>query len=190
MLAESTAHLADEASGPRGHLIPLGINPGDDDLATSPVAKLTQQIGSLRGSAALLESNRNHGDSLPMGSPTRDWQASRLGADPPDALVKLRDRASLAVLSACSIPPELMSGDAQGTASREAFRRFLHATVTPLLDGMAAEAAHKLDTPGLAFDTVNLHAADVQGRARTFQSMVGGGMEIERAAALSGLLVE
>ena len=192
LLAESTAHLADEASGPRGHLIPLGVDPrdDDDDETTSPVAMLQKTIGALRGSAALVESNRNMGDGLPVGSPTRDWQPNRLGASPPDALVDLSDRASLAVLAACGIPPELMSGQGQGTAAREAFRRFLHATVTPLLDSMAAEAAHKLDAPGLAFDTTGLHAADVQGRARAFQSMVGGGMDVAKAAALSGLLIE
>ena len=53
---------------------------------------------------------------------------------------------------------------------------------------MAAEAAHKLDTPGLVFDTTGLHAADVQGRARAFQSMVGGGMEVSKAASLAGLM--
>jgi len=76
----------------------------------------------------------------------------------------------------------------EGTGAREAFRRFHHATVTPLLDGMAREAAQKLETPGLAFDTIGLHAAVVQGRARAFQTKVNGGMEIERAAARSGLL--
>lgn len=191
MLAESTAHLADESSGPRGHLIPLGIDPGDDDdEETSPVVQLTKRIGALRGAAALLESTRNMGEGLPMGAATRDWVPNRLGANPPEALVDLSDRGTLAVLAACGIPPELMSGQSQGTAAREAFRRFLHATVTPLLAAMAAEAAHKLATPGLAFDTTGLHAADVAGRARAFQSMVGAGMEVSKAAALSGLLVE
>ena len=191
MLAETTGHLADETSGPRGHLIPLGIDPGDDDdEATSPVAKLTKAIGALKGQAALLESTRNMGDGLPMGSPTPDWVPARLGAEPPSALVNLSDQATLHVLGACGIPPELMSGDAQGTAAREAFRRFLHATVTPLLASMGAEAAHKLDTPGLAFNMTSLYAADVAGRARAFQSLVNGGMDIERAAGLSGLLVE
>ena len=191
MLAESTAHLADEASGLRGSLIPLGIDPGDDeDPETSPVAALQRRIGSLRGAVALLESTRNMAEGLPMGAPTRDWQPSRLGANPPDALVDLSDKASLAVLAACGIPPKLMSGQGQGTAAREAFRRFLHSTVTPLLSSMAAEAEVKLDTPGLKFDSAGLFAADVAGRARAFQSLVGGGMDVERAAGLSGLLVE
>ena len=192
MLAESTAHLADEASGPRGSLIALGVDPGEpgEDEATSPVAAIQKRIGGLRGAAALMESTRNHGDGLPMASPTQDWKPNRLGANPPDSLVDLSEKSTLAVLAACGVPPELMSGQGQGTAAREAFRRFLHSTVTPLLAAMASEAAHKLATPGLAFDTTGLHAADVSGRARAFQSMVGGGMPIEKAAALSGLLVE
>ena len=191
MLASATGHLADEAGGPRGHLIPLGIDPGDDDDEdTSPVLKLQAMIGKLQGKAALLESTRNMGDGLPMGSPTADWKPHRLGANPPQGLVDLSDKAGLAVLAACGIPPELMSGQSMGTAAREAFRRFLHATVTPLLAAMAAEAAHKLDTPGLAFDTTGLHAADISGRARAFQSMIGGGMGIEKAATLSGLMIE
>ena len=31
-------------------------------------------------------------------------------------------------------------------------------------------------------------AADLSGRARAFQSMVGGGMDVVRAAALAGLM--
>ncbi len=124
---------------------------------------LQKRFGALRGQAALVESTRNMGDGLPMGSPTGDWKPNRLGANPPEALVDLLDKASLAVLAACGVPPELMSGQGQGTVAREAFRRFLHATVTPLPDGMAREAAHKLDTPGLAFDTTGLHAANVPG---------------------------
>ena len=174
MLAESTSHLADEASGPRGHLIPLGTDPGDDDdEGTSPVATLTKRIGSLRGAAALVESIRNQGEGLPVGAPTRDWVPNRLGADPPDALVDLSDKASRAVLAACGCPPELMSGDSQGTAAREAFRRYLHATVTPLLDGMAREAGAQAGHAGVG---IRYHGAARCGylRPRKGVSVDGG----------------
>ena len=46
----------------------------------------------------------------------------------------------------------------------------------------------KLDRPGLALSFDRLFASDVTGRARAFASMVNGGMDIERAAGLSGLL--
>ena len=48
--------------------------------------------------------------------------------------------------------------------------------------------AAKLDVAGLALDFSSLFASDITGRARAFGSMVNGGMDIERAAGLSGLL--
>ena len=93
------------------------------------------------------------------------------------------------VLSACGIPAALIA-IAPGTAAREAFRRFLHVTVAPLLNVVAAECRAKLNVDDLAFDTTELHAADIAGRARAFQSLVGGGMELDQAAGLSGLLID
>ena len=55
---------------------------------------------------------------------------------------------------------------------------------------MATELAQKLDTPGLAFNFDRLFASDLSGRARAFQSMVGGGMAVDQAAGLAGLLVD
>ena len=54
---------------------------------------------------------------------------------------------------------------------------------------VAGEMAAKLDTPGLALDFSALFASDLSGRARAFQSMVGGGMDVGKAAALAGLMV-
>ena len=88
---------------------------------------------------------RNRGGGLPPARASKDWVPNRLGAN----------------------PPELFSST-QGTAAREAFRRFLNATVTPVLAFMAAEAALKLDTPGLAFDTTGMHAADVAVMLRSY----------------------
>ena len=55
---------------------------------------------------------------------------------------------------------------------------------------VAAEVREKLNVENLTFDTTDLHAADVAGRARAFQSLVGGGMELDQAAGLSGLLID
>ena len=114
-------------------------------------------LGSLRGSAAPVESTRNKGDGVRIASPTRNSQPNRLNANPSDALVDLSDKASLAVLAAYRVPPDLMWGQGQDTAAREAFRRFLHSTVTPLVSAMAAKAAHNVDTPMLAFDTTGAY---------------------------------
>ena len=55
---------------------------------------------------------------------------------------------------------------------------------------VASELAVKLDIPGLSFDFSALFASDLSGRARAFQSMVGGGMDVGKAAALAGLMVD
>ena len=46
----------------------------------------------------------------------KDWVLNRLGANPPKALVDMRDWGTLAVLAACGIPLELFSST-QGTAA-------------------------------------------------------------------------
>ena len=51
------------------------------------------------------------------------------------------------------------------------------------------EASRKLGFP-VKMDFTSLQAADIQGRARSFQSLVGGGMDLERAAVISGIIVE
>ena len=80
-----------------------------------------------------------------------------------------------------------MKGGADQTARREAWRQFLHGTVQPLADIFAEEFRGKLH-PAIRLTFEDLFASDLQGRARAFQSLVGGGMELERAAAASGLL--
>ena len=61
-------------------------------------------------------------------------------------------------------------------------------TMQPVGLIVAAELAAKLDTAGLALSFDRLMASDLNGRARAFQSMVGGGMALDRAAGLAGLL--
>ena len=61
-------------------------------------------------------------------------------------------------------------------------------TIGPLGRIILTELRAKL-APDLDVGWNELRASDVQGRARAFQSLVGGGMEIERAVTVSGLLV-
>lgn len=63
----------------------------------------------------------------------------------------------------------------------------LHRAVQPVADLLAVELAAKLDAPGLRLGFDRLFASDLQGRARAFQSLTGGGMEAERAATLAEL---
>ena len=71
-------------------------------------------------------------------------------------------------------------------STREAWRLCLFSVLSPLGKLVEAELQDKLeDTVTLSWQ--ELRASDLSGRARAFQSMVGGGMEVERAAGLAGL---
>ena len=180
--AETVAALADEASGPRGALLPIPVDGEDPTVAT-----LKTDIKGLSGGLALVESQaRAWAGEGQATRPMGDWAVKRIGANPPAALVSLEERAALEIYAACGVPPALFA-IGEGTAQRESFRRFLHATVQPVARIVSAELSAKLDGDvSLSFDS--LFAADLSGRARAFQSMVGGGMAVDRAAGLAGLL--
>ena len=95
-------------------------------------------------------------------------------------------RGFMEVLAACGVPPGLFL-DADGTSQREGLRRYFSLTVEPLAGLLAAELSAKLETEiGLGFS--GRFAADLSGRARAFQSMVGAGMDLAKAAGRAGLM--
>ena len=181
--------MSDESAGPRGSLLPIPQDPeGDegDEAAPGSTAALRAEIASLRGKAALVETTAGGWDEGKEAAPAGDWTPRRIGASPPVPLVSLRDGAALAILAACAVPVELIAGG-DGTSLREAWRRFLHSTVQPVGCIIAVELGRKLDVDvQLGFD--GLFASDLAGRARAFQSMVGAGMDVGKAAALAGLM--
>ena len=172
--------LMNESSAPVGYLLPL---PADGDGAN--IAQLKQDLASLKGDIAIVETLRAGWGQGPQGAPRREFELARMGPDFPDSSVNLYESAQRSVLAACGYPIQLML-PSDGTSQREAWRRYLHGTVAPMgriVQNAARRAGLVIQ---LRFDA--LFASDIQGRARAFQSLVGGGMEIERAAAVSGLL--
>ena len=172
--------LTQEVGGPVGSVLPLPIE--------GSLSALQQDINQLAGKTVLVESTSGgYGDK--DSAPKGDWQTRRIGADPPESMIGLRKDVQASILAACGCPGSLLERS-DGTLAREEMRRFLHSTISPEARIVANEMAVKLDTPGLALDFKELFASDLSGRARAFQSMVGGGMEVERAAALAGLMVD
>lgn len=104
----------------------------------------------------------------------------------PSGMVDLRRDTALSVFAACGVPPEL-AAQGEGPSAREAWRRFLHGTIQPLADQIAVEASMKLGTE-ISISFSRLFASDLSDRARAFQSMVGGWMDVEKAAGLAGLM--
>ena len=91
------------------------------------------------------------------------------------------------MLAACGTPPALFD-DSDGTAQRESFRRYLTLTVMPIAKVLAHELSTKLEA-GIALNFDSLYAHDLQGRATSFKKLIEGGMSIEKAAGLSGLMI-
>ena len=159
----------------------LGI-PIDGQDAT--VEGLKADIANARGKMALIEM----GDWGNSGDAKVALKSERFGSDPPASLVELVDVSSREIYAACGFNGALWGGSSSA-AVREAWRLALFGVLSPLGKLVEAELQDKLeDTVTLSWQ--ELRASDLSGRARAFQSMVGGGMEVERAAGLAGLMVE
>ena len=179
--------LGEEVSGSVARLIPVpqdGGDGGDGD----PLASLKADIAKGAGRALLVETTAAGFGEGKAAAPQSDWKQQRIGPDPPQALATLRSDAALAVLDACGVPRALAASE-DGTAQREAWRRFVMGSVEPVAGIIARELGAKLDAPGLALDFTGLWGHDLAGRAAAFAKMVQGGIDIERAVALSGLMV-
>ena len=61
--------------------------------------------------------------------------------------------------------------------------------LSPLGKLVESELRYKLED-SVTLSWQELRASDLSGRARAFQSMVGGGLDIEKAISVAGLMVE
>lgn len=108
----------------------------------------------------------------------------RLGAEPPGSLVSQAELATKEVLAACGVSPALFDAKS-ATGAREAWRQLLFGTVAPLGRIVTAELQGKLHSD-IMITWQELRASDIQGRARAFQSLTGGGMDAGKAAEIVG----
>ena len=180
LMRKLESSLSTEGNAAIGYLLPV---PSDGDAAN--IEALKEDLAKLNGRIAVAETTRGGWGDGGSAAPRRDFELARLGPAYPQGNVELFTRARHAVLSACGYPVPLAT-DTDGTGQREAWRRYLHGTVAPLGRLVSAEAA-RVGLP-VELDWDSLFASDIQGRARAFQSLVGGGMDISQAAAVSGLL--
>ena len=186
--AEVERSIADEVAGPLAQLLtyPEGQSVDSED-GDDPLAPLRATIAAARGKAMLVESTAGGMSEGRAQAPQRDWVPQRLGPHPPDVLATIRKDVFQHVLAATGTPPSLFI-DADGTAQREAVRRWHMGTVIPLARLLEHELTAKLETPvALRFDRYPL---DLAGRAQAFQKLVAGGVAVNEALATSGLLAD
>ena len=178
--------LADEAGAGAAQVITVpqdGGDGGDDD----PLQQLKVDIAKARGKAVLVETTAAGFGQGPAGAPRRDWEQRRIGFEPPDIARSVREDVFGHVLAACGVPPSLVHERAEGTAAREAFRRWTHVAVEPLGELVAAEIGDKLDVPGLRLNFGQLFSSDLAGRARAVGILAKAGVELADARRLAGL---
>ena len=179
--------LSEESAAPSALLLPIPADGGDGGEG-DPMAKLKTDIAKAKGRPVFLKTTRAFAEG-PASAPQRDWQQSRIGANPPEVLVNLRKESILSVMSACQVPISLIT-DADGTSQREAWRRFVMGSIEPLSQRMAEELSRKLDLPSLDFKFRSLWASDLIGRTQAFQRLVQGGMGIQEAVSAAGIMAE
>jgi len=181
MVQKLEGSMTEELNASVGYLLPL---PSDGEDKT--IDQLKKDLANLKGKIAVIQTQRQNWGQGGALNNRNEFELARMGPDIPPSSVDLFVASRNAVLNACGYPVSL-ANDQDGTGQREAWRRYLHGTVAPL-GNLVVEAARMVELP-IEVDWSNLFASDIQGRARAFQSLVGGGMAITEAAAASGLLI-
>ena len=181
--SETERSLADEAQGPLAQLLAIPSD-GGDDSDDDPLKLLKADIAGARGKALLLETSAAGWGEGASAAPRQDWKQSRLGPMPPESMTKLRKDSFEAILSATGTPPSLFT-DADGTAQREAVRRWHLNLVLPMARLVEHELTAKFETPvELKFDT---YALDMVSRATVVAKLAQAGVPMATALDAVGL---
>ena len=171
--------LGEEAGAPVAHLVAVPTDGGDTALDA-----VRSGIKGAKGRAVLVEAVESMAD-IPSAAPKRGWKAARLGADPPEHAVKLRQDVQIAICAAAGVPPSLVLGS-QGTDRRESYRQWIATTVRPLAKVAEAAISTALDAE-VTLDFGALTSADIAGRAKALETLVRAGVPLAEARELAGL---
>ena len=183
--ANAERSLANEAAGPVAQLVPVPQGPSDPDSDSDPLTALRQDIADAKGRALVVETTQAGWDQGRVAAPQGDWKQQRLGPQPPEAMVRLAESAFNRVLAAAGVPPSLFVANADGTAQREALRRWHQNVVLPMARGLESELSDKFGVPvGLEFDSYPL---DMVSRAQVVSKLVQAGVDPGLAMGAVGL---
>ena len=120
LAANLEASLRNETGSNQGYVIPAPV----EGMEKDDVEELKGDIDKLKGRTALVPNMQRGWQDSGVVPGSANWKIARVGANPPEAIVNLRSRAARDVLAATGVPVELFSGEAEGTACREAWRVF------------------------------------------------------------------
>ena len=184
--AESERAAGDDAASPVTNFItvPEGQNQDDD---SDPLAPLRESIADAKGKALVVESTHSGYGEGRGNAPQRDFSPQRLGPSPSPDQVEAAKDAYTRMLASCGMPIAMFSATTAQSA-REGLRQWHMGTVQPVTRLIESELSRRLDSPiRLKLDTYGL---DIAGRASAFKSLVAGGMDLQQAASISGVLAD
>jgi len=180
--------LADKAAAPHGTLLGLPESPEvDAEGEVRPMDAFRADLGKASGKTLIMEYTGQQGQDAPGGGRGSRYEQIGFGF-PAELIDALRTATGHAILAACGVPPGLFTATGDGSAQREAFRRFLHSGLRAVARLIEQELSDKLDTE-IRLDLSEIHAADIAGRARAFASLVKAELTPQDAALNTGILI-
>ena len=176
--AEATA--TGEAKIAISRLIPVAstLTPGQRDQTTTTLADELKRGGYF--ALSLIGARPGAGERMNRLS------VEPVQPDPAEGHLSLRRDAALELVEAAGVPSALANPSAEANGQREAFRRFVHATIEPMARIVEAEMASKAGL-SCALDFGSLFAADLAGRGRALKQMVESGVALADALDVVGL---
>ena len=182
--AESERAAGDHSASPVASFLTVPEGTGQDDEIDT-LAPLRESISTAAGRALVVESTASGYGEGRGNAPQRDFNPTGIGPAPEAAQVQATSDSFARMVAACGASVSLFS-DADGTAQREALRRFHLFTCMPIKRLLEAELSRRLDSEIVI--TLDQYGADLAGRAQAFAKMVSAGMDMGKAAAISGVL--
>ena len=177
--------LANESARDSGYLLPVPDSTPQDKLEA-----FLMGMRRLEGKGMAVETPAaGWGNGLqqsPRGM--MDYAERRIGAAPPDALVKLRQHTAGELLGAFGIHADLLTVEpaSNGPAAREHWRRWIEGWVKPLCNRIAGELSEKLEQP-VKVSAPRMLTSDVRSFASAYQALTSSGKPADEAARLLGL---
>ena len=103
-----------------------------------------------------------------------------------DNLAQVRSDVAATIAQSFGLGPGFFSQDAQGVASREAWRQFLNGTVEPIARMIEAEATAKTGVE-TRIDVTELRLVDLAQAAKSFAAFREAGLDEDEALRLAGI---
>ena len=173
--------MTQESSKPRGVFL---ATPKDGEDET--ISELKADAKTAQGALLFVESMVDQWEQ--GGESAGGWGVKHFGPPVGSGMVETAKMARSEALAALGINEALFMG-ADSAALRESWRLALFSLIAPLGHLVESELQAKID-PGIKLSWEELRASDLAGRARAWQSLVAGGMDLKEASAISGLMVE